>query len=70
MTDIDRRRPASGTLVSAALAAALCGVATAAPELRPGDEAPGVDIAHFFQGAPVRGFDKEKTYVLEFWATW
>jgi hypothetical protein len=55
------------------LCAALCCVSAAAqetPGLSIGDKAPAIDIAHFFQGTPVKAFDKEKTYVLEFWATW
>ncbi len=40
------------------------------PVLSIGDRVPDVDIAHFFQGKEVTAFDKEKIYVLEFWATW
>lgn len=35
-----------------------------------GDPVPAVDIDHFFQDAKIESFDKDKTYVLEFWATW
>ena len=35
-----------------------------------GDPVPAIDIQHFFQGEAVEEFSKEKTYVLEFWATW
>jgi hypothetical protein len=41
-----------------------------AGELGIGDDVPGVDIEKFFQGMSITGFDKDRTYVLEFWATW
>lgn len=40
------------------------------PQLGIGDPVPAIDIAHFFQGEPVKAFAKDQTYVLEFWATW
>jgi thiol-disulfide isomerase/thioredoxin len=40
------------------------------PKLGIGDPVPAVDIAHFFQGEPLKSFAKDKTYILEFWATW
>jgi thiol-disulfide isomerase/thioredoxin len=35
-----------------------------------GDDAPAIDIANFVKGEPVKGFEKGKVYVVEFWATW
>ncbi len=50
----------------------LTGVATAQgqPRLGVGDPVPEIDIDHFFKGDAVRSFDKERIYILEFWATW
>ena len=61
------------TLESILIAASLMcasAVCQAAPELSVGDQVPEIDIAHFFQGPEVRAFNKDETYVLEFWATW
>jgi len=35
-----------------------------------GDPVPAVEIEHFFHGGPIESFDKDKTYVVDFWATW
>jgi len=35
-----------------------------------GDPLPAIDIAHFFQGDAIDSLDPNRTYVLEFWATW
>ena len=62
-----------GLFSVALLVTALTGlpaVAQDGPILTIGDRAPAIDIAHYFQGTPVSAFDKEKVYVLEFWATW
>lgn len=37
--------------------------------LRMGDPAPELKVA-WLKGTPVEGFDKDKVYVVEFWATW
>lgn len=43
----------------------------AAPkELKPGDPAPALNIAHWAKGDPVKSFEKGTVYVVEFWATW
>lgn len=42
----------------------------AGPTLKMGDAAPALDIAKWLKGDEVKGFEKEKVYVLEFWATW
>lgn len=39
-------------------------------QLTLGDRVTPLDIAHYFSGEPVTTFDKEKVYVVEFWATW
>jgi len=38
--------------------------------LQVGDTAPAVDIEHWIKGEPVRKFQPEHVYVVEFWATW
>lgn len=35
-----------------------------------GDPAPKLALKEFIKGEPVKAFDKDKIYVLEFWATW
>ncbi len=35
-----------------------------------GDRAPELQIASWVKGDPITGFEKGKTYVVEFWATW
>lgn len=35
-----------------------------------GSAAPKLTVKQFLKGEPVSGFDKGKTYVVEFWATW
>ena len=61
------KRPWMALLLVGALAAP-----AAADELglMIGDPVPTVDIEKFFQGQAIDSFDKEKVYVLEFWATW
>ena len=62
-----------GTFGVAFLIAAVAGVPVVAQDgasLSIGDRVPTIDIAHTFQGTPVRTLDNEQTYVLEFWATW
>lgn len=43
---------------------------TKAPSLSVGDAAPALSIAKWVKGSPVAGFEKGKTYIVEFWATW
>jgi thiol-disulfide isomerase/thioredoxin len=38
--------------------------------LKVGDAAPGLQVAKWVQGEPVKGFQPGKTYIVEFWATW
>jgi thiol-disulfide isomerase/thioredoxin len=56
-----------------ALAAAVVlgiGGRAAADGLAVGDPAPALQVKEFVKGDPVAAFDKGKTYVVEFWATW
>lgn len=40
------------------------------PKLMVGDKAPALTVSKFVKGEPVTGFEKGKTYIVEFWATW
>jgi thiol-disulfide isomerase/thioredoxin len=40
------------------------------PKLMVGDKAPAITVAKWVKGEPITGFEKGKTYVVEFWATW
>jgi thiol-disulfide isomerase/thioredoxin len=40
------------------------------PSLKMGDMAPALEIGKWLKGDEVKGFEKDKVYVLEFWATW
>ena len=40
------------------------------PELWVGADAPKLQIAQFVKGESVNAFEKDHTYVVEFWATW
>ncbi len=40
------------------------------PDLWIGDKAPDLAIAEFVKGDSVHAFEKDRTYVVEFWATW
>jgi thiol-disulfide isomerase/thioredoxin len=42
----------------------------AGEELGVGDAAPKLAVKEFVKGDPVKGLEKGKTYVVEFWATW
>jgi len=56
------------TIVIAALACSI--VAANAAGIGPGSPAPALDVKTWYKGTPVKGFEKGKTYVVEFWATW
>lgn len=45
-------------------------MALAKPTLSVGDKAPAISVAKWVKGEPVKGFEKGKVYVVEFWATW
>lgn len=53
-----------------ALALAVPYPAASADALVPGSPAPELAVSKWLQGEPVAGFEKGKTYVVEFWATW
>jgi thiol-disulfide isomerase/thioredoxin len=38
--------------------------------LGPGSPAPALDVKTWYKGKPVKSFQKNKVYVVEFWATW
>jgi thiol-disulfide isomerase/thioredoxin len=54
------------------LAAAIFATATQAQEsnLKIGDAAPKLLVAKWVQGDPVKEFEADKAYIVEFWATW
>ncbi len=39
-------------------------------EVSLGSTAPPMQVKSWYKGQPVKSFDKNKTYVVEFWATW
>jgi thiol-disulfide isomerase/thioredoxin len=57
--------------VALGLGALLLSAGTAhAQTVSVGDPAPKLEVKEFVKGEPVKGFEKGKTYVVEFWATW
>ncbi|MGA2497971.1 MAG: TlpA disulfide reductase family protein [Tepidisphaeraceae bacterium] len=40
------------------------------PKLKAGDPAPKLDVAKWVKGDPVKELEKDRIYVVEFWATW
>jgi thiol-disulfide isomerase/thioredoxin len=40
------------------------------PTLKVGDPAPKLQNGQWVQGDPVKEFDRDKAYIVEFWATW
>lgn len=59
-------------LLIVALTAAVVGLGQMAnaQDLTLGSKAPKLEVKKFVKGEPVKGFEKGKTYVVEFWATW
>lgn len=57
--DMRTRKQLDGLLAKAGL-----------PSLMIGDPAPPLQTGKWLQGEPVRGFEKGKSYLIEFWATW
>ncbi len=53
-------------------AIAIASVATdkTEPTLKIGDPAPPLTVSKWLKGEPVKRLDPDKTYVVEFWATW
>lgn len=59
------------TLAVVALALPACAQEAAkAPTLKIGDAAPKLQVGKWAQGEAVKGFESDKTYIVEFWATW
>jgi thiol-disulfide isomerase/thioredoxin len=64
------------TLFTVMLAAFFLGCAPAQDKpaskakLKVGDAAPAWNVTTWMNGAEVKGYDKDKVYVVEFWATW
>ncbi|MGE4631896.1 MAG: hypothetical protein AAEJ47_02555 [Planctomycetota bacterium] len=60
------------SLLLALLTCSFCTIPVAAdePVLSIGDALPAMDISHFLQGGEVTDLDKDRVYILEFWATW
>ncbi|HEX8915607.1 MAG TPA: TlpA disulfide reductase family protein [Humisphaera sp.] len=54
----------------AVVAALVCPAVATAQSLKVGDAAPALDVGKWVQGEPVKAIDKDKVYVVEFWATW
>lgn len=52
------------------LALSLGGIAAAQQSLGPGSPAPKLEIKRWLKGEPIKGFEKGKTYVIDFWASW
>lgn len=57
------------SVLFAVLAFASATIAQQTP-LKVGDDAPPLQASQWIQGTPVSEFQKDKVYVLEFWATW
>src|SRR5512136_324820 len=58
------------TTAALALAAGTTFALAAAPTLKVGDPAPKLQTGKWVQGDPVKQFEKDKAYIVEFWATW
>ena len=58
------------TAAALALAAGTTFALAAQPTLKVGDPAPKLQTGKWVQGEPVKGFQKGKAYLVEFWATW
>lgn len=58
--------------IFAALTLALANTAIAEDQkyLLPGDKAPELKVAKYYQGDQIKKFESGKVYVVEFWATW
>src|SRR5262245_47338286 len=39
-------------------------------KLMVGDAAPKLQVSKWVQGEPVKDFERDKAYIVEFWATW
>jgi len=61
-------RPVSALLLVCGVAIAVGGVNAAT--LQVGDPAPPLQVSKWIQGSPVKEFQRDKAYIVEFWATW
>lgn len=60
-----------GTRASAVTVALLCAASAGwAQSLKVGSKAPELSVEEWIKGEQVTGFEKGRTYVVEFWATW
>jgi thiol-disulfide isomerase/thioredoxin len=57
-------------LLMTAVLVGCAAVQVSAQTLSVGDPAPAIQVKEFVKGTPVSSFEKGKTYVVEFWATW
>lgn len=55
-------------IVTAAIAA--CASFASAADLNVGDKAPPLKVGKWIKGEPVAAIEADKTYVMEYWATW
>lgn len=58
------------TSMSLAALAMLSASPTTSPALTVGDPAPKIQVGKWVQGEPVKEFEREHVYIVEFWATW
>ena len=58
------------TAAALTLTAGMTFALIAAPTLKVGDPAPKLQTGKWVQGEPVKAFEKDKAYLVEFWATW
>ncbi len=56
--------------VMLALAAGAALYAAHAATLKAGDPAPKLQVGKWVQGEPIKEFERDKAYLVEFWATW
>jgi len=61
---------AGSTALAQETAAPAPAKAPAAKSLKVGDAAPALNVTTWVKGEPVTSFEKGRTYVVEFWATW
>lgn len=59
-----------GLYLSAGLAVLALTLPGRADDLTIGDPPPPLEVSKWVKGEPVKGFDKDQVYVVEFWATW
>src|SRR5688572_28223624 len=58
------------TTIILMLAITACCTQAGAAALNVGDAAPKLQVSKWVQGDPVKEFERDKAYVVEFWATW